>query len=193
MLKSRLAWIAASFLFCSVPSISPAATLLVNGSGQLTGATGVDVGGLLYDVSFAQCTVNGSGFTIACTPFFHTASDATAAAQALLGQVFIDGPDGQFDSNPGATLFCSGLISCAMAVPYSSAIDSQAAFNTASSDSVSYMPWVYSGSQFTVPLNVAIFTRSVPEPASWALMLLGFAAIGASARRRGRAPLPAVC
>lgn len=185
MLKSRPARIAASLLFCSIPSISPAATLLVNGSHQLTGGTGVNVGGVLYDVSFAQCgPTSGGGLTSACTPYFHTATDAAAAAQALLDQLFIDGPDGQFDSNPGATLYCSGTTFCAMAVPYSTAIDSEAAFNSATSDNVSYMPWVYNGSQFTVPLNVALFTRTVPEPASWALMLLGFGLIGGSLRGR---------
>lgn len=186
MLKSRLARIAASLLFCSVPSIAPASTLLVNESGQLTGASGVDVGGLLYDVSFGQCAPTAGGFTSACTPYFHTSTDAAAAAQALLEQLFIDGPDGQFDSNPGATLYCTGSTFCMMAVPYTGApfVDSQAAFNTATSDNVSYAPWYYSGSQFTVPLNVAVFTRAVPEPASWALMLLGFAAIGASVRRQ---------
>jgi hypothetical protein len=169
--------------------------LLVNGSGQLTGATGVDVGGLLYDVSFAQCSAMGGGFSDACTPFFHTEVDATAAAQALLDQVFIDGAGGLFDSNPGATLYCSGSTFCMMAVPYTGApfVDSQAAFNltTDAGDNVSYAPWYYTGSEFTVPLNVAIFTRAVPEPASWALMLLGFAAIGASVRGRRPAPLPA--
>lgn len=184
MRKRFLTRIAASLLIVSIPSVSPAATLLVNGSGQLTGATGVDVGGLLYDVSFAQCTVSGGSFTAACTPYFHTATDAAAAAQALLDELFIDGPDGQFDSNPQATLYCTTSTICMMAVPYTSAIDSEAAFNSATTDNVSYAPWVYNGSEFIVPLNVAVFSRTVPEPATWAMMLLGFAAIGASARRR---------
>lgn len=185
MLK-KLAAVVAGVLTFALPSSASAAIQLVNGSGQLTGATGVNVGGTLYDVSFSQCNATQSGFSSACTPFFQNSADATLAAQALLDQVFVDTLSGSFDSNPGLTLFCSGMTYCLMAVPYTGApsVDTEGAFNTATIDSVSYTPWVYNGSPYIVPLNVAVFSPSVPEPATWMMMLLGFGGIAASVRAR---------
>ena len=68
--------------------------------GQLHGATGVDVGGTLYDVVFldGSCisvygTCEQSSFT------FNSESDATIASQALIDQVFInDAIKGDFDT-----------------------------------------------------------------------------------------------
>jgi len=80
-----------------------AATINVVG-GQLMGASSVLVDGNLYDVQFLDGTCialyNGcetSDFT------FQTVEAATAAAQALVNEVFIDGPQGSFDTNPGLT------------------------------------------------------------------------------------------
>jgi len=83
-------------------SSARAATLNVVG-GQLLGASGVNVGGTLYDVQFLDgtCAAVFSGCDNAATDFdFTTLAAATAAAQALLDQVLLDGPSGSFDTDP---------------------------------------------------------------------------------------------
>lgn len=86
-------------------SAASAATLVVDGSGQLTGATGVDVGGTLYDVSFQDgtCVALFSGCDEASDFTFNTSISAILASQALLDQVLVDGTTGNFDSNPELT------------------------------------------------------------------------------------------
>lgn len=92
----------------SAPSF--AATLIVDGSGQLRGAAGVDVGGTLYDVTFREgtCTALFDGCDDPSDFTFTTLTDAQAASQALLNQVFIDGPAGNFVS-PSLTFGISPL------------------------------------------------------------------------------------
>ncbi len=93
--------------------------LLVNGSGVLTGAQNVRVGGTLYDVMFVDGTCidvfggcdTGSDFK------FATFEDAAAAANALLGQVFVDAPVGNFDGHPELTLGCTDPSQCFAAIP----------------------------------------------------------------------------
>ena len=100
-----------------------AATLTVVG-GQLMGASDVLVDGNLYDVQFLDGTCIGryngcdedSDFT------FQTQASALLASQALLDQVFLDGVDGLFDSDPSLTNGCSGprveFGSCGAWTPY---------------------------------------------------------------------------
>ncbi len=81
-----------------------AALLIVNGD-QLVGATGVNVNGALYDVSF----MDGSCFSLynGCddsTDSLFSGNDASlAASKALLEQVFI----GIYDDQPSLMIGCS--------------------------------------------------------------------------------------
>ena len=95
--------------------------------GRLVGASGVDVGGTLYDVSFvadASC-IDAYDDCDAQTDFPFPGVDPsdTAASElamaALLDQVFVDGPDGNFDSNPLLVLGCDALLNdrCAIVLP----------------------------------------------------------------------------
>jgi PEP-CTERM motif len=59
--------------------------------------------------------------------------------------------------------------------------------------SPTFLPGVYqltsfSGNMDTLTLSVA----GVPEPSTWALMLIGFSGLGWAALRRGRKPSPAL-
>jgi hypothetical protein len=87
--------------------------------GGLTGATGVDVGGTLYDVEFVDgaCAAVFSGCTSASFAFT-TETSAAAAAQALLDQVFLDGVPGPFDSSPNLTRDCLSELACLVITPY---------------------------------------------------------------------------
>ena len=95
-----------ALLLASTPAFAMP-TLVVN-SGILEGATGVDVGGTDYDVTFMDGTCidlfNGcdavSDFT------FQTQAAAAQAATALLSSVLVDGPAGNFDTQPNLTLGC---------------------------------------------------------------------------------------
>jgi hypothetical protein len=83
-----------------------AATLEVNGDGKLIGASNVDVGGTLYDVSFVDgtCISLFSGCDDAATDFtFQTAQSAELASQSLIDQVLL----GSFDTDPGLTFGCA--------------------------------------------------------------------------------------
>ena len=85
-------------------SAADALTVNVSG-GQLLGASDVDVGGLLYSVTFqdGSCAALYSGCDEASDFAFTTAAEAEAAAQALLDQVFLDSAFGTFDSDPELT------------------------------------------------------------------------------------------
>jgi hypothetical protein len=179
----------------AVASPAGAAVLLVNGGGQLTGATGVNVGGSAYDVSFVEGSCAGlfGGCDAASDFTFTSFADASAAAQALLDQVLIDGGAGQFDTDYAATFGCAtnNALTCAALIPYAtngvSASVAQA-LNTPTTDSsnVGANPAITFDTSGFPQYVYARFTAAaaVPEPSSWALMLLGFGAIGLAVRRK---------
>jgi PEP-CTERM motif len=199
--------IAIALAVASAPLVAApaaAATLLVNGSGQLTGATGVDVGGTLYDVTFVDgtCASVFGGCDSSSDFQFTTQAAAAAASQALIDQVFLDGPDGNFDTNYELTVGCGANIYgyCAALVPYTigpvppneTYFYAHEAANFGGAGDGVYGP--FSGSTTTFDTTDgpysggggvyvwAVFTPSVPEPSTWAMMLLGFGVIGGALR-----------
>ena len=178
-------------------------TLLTDANGILTGATGVNVNGSLYNVSFADGTCGGlfSGCDSVSDFNFQNATDATAAAQALLDQVFID----SFDTHPATISGCTDLSWCFTFIPYAVFTQTNEAlisyttnnFTVATDTAFSGGFWQFSENTALRPdANVALFTytgssiTAVPEPATWAMMLLGFGSIGFQMRRqRKQGPL----
>jgi hypothetical protein len=182
-----------------VSPVAASSTLIVNGSGQLTGATGVFVNGTSYDVEFVddRCTVIFSGCDSTSDFDFQNPTDAFAATQALLDQVFI----GQFDTDYSLTLGCPGVIgitiSCEVLVPFQPPFlvfqaFAAAAFNTNDAvdgtDLVEFEPVddLSDGGddRFRVFARFMPSAISVPEPSSWAMMLLGLGMTGTWLRRR---------
>lgn len=110
-----------------------AASLIVDGNGQLTGARDIDIDGTLYEMTFAD----GAWLDI-----FEDASgldttsveQATQFGQALLDQVLLDSASGTFDSDPELTFGCENLNQCQIYIPFavdvtSNAVDSVIVFN----------------------------------------------------------------
>jgi hypothetical protein len=111
---------AATLLACCC-SAHAAPTLQTDGAGRLTGALGVDVGGVLYDVTFSArtCQALFSGCDAQADFAFSTKDAADAAGAALLSSVFV----GIFDDDPTLTAGCSTLDPfgqfCSIHTPYS--------------------------------------------------------------------------
>jgi hypothetical protein len=202
MRNLTLAFVAAFLsLFATPAAAGP--TLLVNSSGQLTGATGVDVNGTLYDVTFVDGTCN-SVFG-GCANFVFDENGAFAAANSLVA-LFAGAPT--FNSTadlvsgcdgPATTSF-AGTSYCEMFVPFSAnaglvAVIDAYNFSGNGSDQVVNGSLLFDANYDTTyqaawqadDLVWAVFTpasASLPEPSTWALMLLGFFGIGIAARRK---------
>jgi len=177
------------------PCVS-ATTLTVSG-GILTGATHVDVGGTFYDVQFATgtCAAVFTGCDDAATDFtFTTQAKAVTASQALLDQVLIDGPLGNFDSNPALTSGCTFTAWCYVITPYAlsaNAIAAGMAFNawnnnpdTATFAVLGTLSGYGTGYTFAKWTPEPAAPSSVPEPASLTLLGIGLAGVSANRWRR---------
>jgi hypothetical protein len=200
--------IAAIMLWFSAWSAEPvdAATLITDANGILLGASGVMIGNMAYDLSFTDGTcVNVFGACSQDRFTFQTRATAEVAAYALLYQVFIDvDANRQFDTRPALTRGCGFPSECQVLIPY----DNQLMYNNTQNSALVYLArnhFVESadgvtrssiGSMSDLSLDFttwAVFTRStssptapsLPEPASWIMMVGGFAILGAAMRRSG--------
>lgn len=178
---ARLA--AAVFLTMAPASHAGAATLIVDASGQLTGAAAVNVNGTLYDVTLVDS--NCAAQFGSCDPAhfdFSSFDNAYAAAQALAALI-IGSP---FDHDPVSVLDC--LVSdCKIFIPYTNAFFYEQQYSYGGTVTVTPTGTYASIDAFTNEggLRIARFMpAAVPEPATWAMMLLGFSAIGFARRRR---------
>lgn len=171
-----------------------AATLIIDGNGILTGATGVNVGGALFDVEFIDGT---------CVSLFSGCDQNTdfalnslgsrpdVAGQALLDQVLI----GVFDTNPELVRGCSNTSFCQIDIPtqtgapgnfFGGFLQNDTGLNSDVAGIVQYSVNRDTGANRPAE-TFARFTPQVgaiPEPGTWAMMLLGFGVIGALMRRR---------
>ncbi|MFA7604274.1 MAG: PEPxxWA-CTERM sorting domain-containing protein [Novosphingobium sp.] len=180
-------------------SIASAATLIVSG-GILQGATDVDVNGAMYDVRFVDgtCQALFSGCDEDADFIFRTKETARAAAQALLDQVLIDGPAGNFDSVPQLTAGCIDTYGfCLTIIPYKITHPGRTAATAAvwlenfvtSGGDVIYDS-IGAGTEDTAKFkfkNYVQFTPHyppIPEPATWVTMIVGFGLVGTAMRRR---------
>ncbi len=203
-----------TFLLAMVVGIATTGTaeaavkLLVDQNGKLQGATGVMVEGKSYDVAFADGTCTSLFNACSGNNFdFNTKVSALSAGQALLDQVLVDGPDGNFDTNPDRVAGITLDSGSEFYIPYASSFSGETNFvslivaiNTPPTDRRGDVVVDFSNMNAfyldidTTGNKAAAFARfflnepvsAVPEPATWAMMLAGFGMIAGASRYRRR-------
>lgn len=181
---------------CLFVESAAAATLVVNGSGQLTGARGIDVGGSLYDVNFLDGSCYGlfDGCDEATDfAFRDDGAKANLAAQALMDQVFVDGAAGLFDSNPNLTLGCSNIDNrCTVYTVWKDATVNVSDVYNFPGATPDFRSTGFGLSPFfnTSTTGYGVFAKwnvaTVPVPASLSLLLAGLGGLAVIRRRKAK-------
>ena len=171
------------------------AVVLNVSDGQLLGATGVDVGGTLYDVTFVDgtCIALFDGCNEIADFDFTDQATALLACQALLDQVLTDTVAGLFDTDPELTFGCTFSSLCGTLIPFVLVAPGVSAANVENASStgvdtvtLSGLP-TGAGTTSIGNLNYVQFQPSpIPEPSTFALFATGLALLAFLGwRRRG--------
>jgi hypothetical protein len=178
-----------------VPAAS-ADKLTIDSSGILRGATGVDVGGTLYDVVFVDTTcIDAFSGCDSNTDFtFGTVSAADTASQALLDQVFRDVSSGNFDTDPSLTFGCTFLLGCTVWTPYeftgfsfiASIATNGSGFDGLGSGAA-ITDYDFPNQTSDVLARWTPAAAAVPEPTTVSLLALGLAGMGVRRWRQRKA------
>lgn len=181
------------------PAVAQQAMLTTSGR-TLTGATGLTVAGLdgTYDVTFVDGTCDQVFGDCGNPASFGPITSSALALNAAESLIRLIDTNDTFDQLPEYTLGCgTNVPQCLAFIPYANgsdgflsgslAINAKGPFNRdgvgtstlyATADTTNISTVVYA--KFTA----SSVTGAVPEPSTWALMLLGFGAVGSSLRRR---------
>lgn len=196
-LKALLAL--ASLALFGLATNTYAVTLSVDASGQLLGASGVDVNGTLFDVEFVDGTC--ADVFAGCdetTDFIFGHNAAIQAAHALLQQVFLDTTAGSFDTDPELTKGCTNTFDCGAVIPYANLslgilmarnthVDSLTSPDIVTEDDIKIAnhPWTDDLSTYDRRTFARFsISASVPEPSTLALIAIGLAGVGFAGRRK---------
>lgn len=166
-------------------------------NGKLMGASGIDINGALYSVSFVDGSCNTAYAGCDETLFdFTDSQSATDAFNALIDQVFIDnvviaGVEYDFDSIPTLTNGCEYNSFCEIWVPFSKSTDtshkSRWGYNRSNTSTDAIYQNIYTannsyeGSYMTYTNFVREEIGQVPEPSTLAIFSLGI--MGLASRR----------
>jgi len=195
----RLILCAAVLVLTAAPA--SAANLIVDSSGTLTGATDVNVGGSLFNVDFLDgtCASVFSGCDQNSDFAFNSGAEGAAAGLALLDQVLIGPFDLNVQGSGAFTRGCGTNITCSIAIPLQinptpPFIVTQFVTNSSLEANDRNFPGLtnilrdedFSLNSFNTFARFTRQTAAVPEPSTWATMLIGFGAIGVALRRRRR-------
>jgi hypothetical protein len=187
--RSPIALVGAVILLLGGAGAAVAAPVLQVSGGKLLGAEDVDVGGVLYDVALQDgtCAEIFTGCDEATDFVFTTQASAALAAQALLDQVFVDGPPGSgigFDTLPDLTAGCfNSPLNCVAWVPYGApGFPVMGAWNKfGNTQDLVYGPASLSA---TTGADIDVWARfthaassAVPEPSAFLLLGCGIAAV----------------
>lgn len=183
-----------ALLLGSFAATAQAAVTLVFSGSELSGARGVMVNGTAYDVDFVDgsCVAVFGGCDDAGSDFAFATGSELAASLALLDQVFLDGPQGPFDSEPTRVAGCEDARACYVLTPFfisgSQVLASAAANDVTDPQDGSFIAALpVSLDLASEPIGVyAVWTRasSVAEPATLALGAVAGLALGALRMRR---------
>lgn len=186
----NLTGICAGLAMMCMAGTASAALVNVDASGQLVGAFNVNVSGTLYNVEFldGSCIDLFSGCNEQSDFDFTSEGEALLAAGALLNQVFLDGPLGNFDSDPTLTAGCTFPSSCNVFVPFEVGVFFAEATNNASepdglglSDTAPFADKTYA-TFAVVPIPPAV----VPIPPALWLMVSALLALAVPFWRKRR-------